>query len=91
MHRRVVVVSSTCTHDLPLSVIPQLSLDDPSRREVALYRRTTSGWFSILGVKSTTPCLEISAEIEHMLDSIILYVEKLSTDKELKEKRGRGS
>ncbi|KIM52759.1 hypothetical protein SCLCIDRAFT_140520 [Scleroderma citrinum Foug A] len=72
VHRRVVV----------------LSLDDLSHREVALYRRTTSRCFDILGVKSTKPCLEISPEIEHMLDLVILtfiYVEKLRMDKELKE------
>ena len=95
MHRRVVVVRTPCIHDSLLSMIPQLSLDDPSRREVALYRRTTSGCFDILGVKSTKPCLEISPEVEHMLDLVILtfiYVEKLRMDKELeevKEKTGK--
>ena len=73
-------------------MIPQLSLDDLSHREVALYRRTTSRCFDILGVKSAKPCLEISPEIEHMLDLVILtfiYVEKLRMDKELKEIKER--
>ncbi|KAL4075094.1 hypothetical protein V8B97DRAFT_1537785 [Scleroderma yunnanense] len=76
MHHRVVV----------------LSLDDSSRQEVARYRRTTSGCFDLLGVKSTKPCLEISPEVEYMLDLVILtfiYVEKLRMDKELREKRAR--
>ncbi|KIM69863.1 hypothetical protein SCLCIDRAFT_1207138 [Scleroderma citrinum Foug A] len=48
--------------------------------------------FDILRVKSTKPCLEISPEIEHMLDLVILtfiYVEKLRMDKELKEMKQR--
>lgn len=76
MHRRVVV----------------LSLDDPSRREVARYRRATSGSFNILGMESTKACLEVSREVEHMLDLVILtftYVEKLRMDREWWEKRGR--
>ena len=61
-----VMVCTTCTHDSPLSMIPQLSLDDlASDREVALYHWTMSGYFDILGAKSTTPCLGMSPEIEH--------------------------
>ncbi|KAI5991707.1 hypothetical protein F5J12DRAFT_467102 [Pisolithus orientalis] len=76
MHRRIVV----------------LSLDGPSRREVARYRRSTFGSFNILGVESTKACLEISQEVEHMLDLVILtfiYMEKLRMDREWWEKLGR--
>lgn len=57
---------------------------------MARYRRTTSGCFDILGVKSSKPCLEVSPEVEHILDLVILtfiYVEKLRMDRELKEER----
>ncbi|KAG1847325.1 hypothetical protein DFJ58DRAFT_663385, partial [Suillus subalutaceus] len=60
---------------------PRLSRDDASRMEVARFHRATLG---IVGRKRKA-MLEVSPEVAHMMDTIIMtfiYVEKLRKDKE---------
>ncbi|KAG1754297.1 hypothetical protein EDB19DRAFT_1844116 [Suillus lakei] len=71
--------------DLQFKVVV-LSRDDGSRTEVARFHRATLG---IIG-KKRKATLEVSPEVAHMMDSVIMtfiYVEKLRRDKEEAAKR----
>ncbi|KAG1891486.1 hypothetical protein F4604DRAFT_1876578 [Suillus subluteus] len=64
-----------------------LSRDDASRAEVARFHRATLG---IIGRKRKA-MLEVSPEVAHMMDTVIMtfiYVEKLRMDKEQTSRRG---
>ncbi|KAG2365620.1 hypothetical protein BDR07DRAFT_1398217 [Suillus spraguei] len=66
--------------DLETSVVV-LSRDDSSRMQVARFHRATLG---IIG-KSRKAMLEVSPEVAHMMDTVIMtfiYVEKLRRDQE---------
>ncbi|KAG1778517.1 hypothetical protein EV702DRAFT_1093804 [Suillus placidus] len=72
------------------SKVVVLSRDDESRNEVARFHRATLG---IIGRKKKAT-LEVSPEVVHMMDTIIMtfiYVEKLRKDKEDAAKRSAAS
>ncbi|KAG2070039.1 hypothetical protein BDR04DRAFT_1077403 [Suillus decipiens] len=72
--------------DLKFKVVI-LSRDDGSQMEVARFHRATRG---IIG-KKRKAMLEVSPEVAHMMDTVIMtfiYVEKLRRDKEDGAKRG---
>ncbi|KAG1826815.1 uncharacterized protein BJ212DRAFT_1308437 [Suillus subaureus] len=80
--KRVFVGPDGCSYrwDLQYRVVV-LSRDDASRTEVARFHRATLG---IVGRKRKAT-LEVSPEVAHMMDTVIMtftYVEKLRKDKE---------
>ncbi|KAG1885234.1 hypothetical protein F4604DRAFT_1730553 [Suillus subluteus] len=80
--KRVFIGPDSCPYrwDLKFKVVV-LSRDDASRTEVARFHRATLG---IVGRKRKA-MLQVSPEVAHMMDTIIMtfiYVEKLRKDKE---------